>query len=115
MTVTEIPSAEQTVGHGKCWFIECNRTDTRIYIIGPACDQHAPWAIAGHVDPSTQIDPTRCEDVLRIMPTPLYAKGGTDIDKLKPGGYVSRQRAVKIAAERDATSTIQHPERTTAP
>lgn len=104
MTIVDefVPSAEQSVGHGECWFIECDRSDTRLYIIGPACDQHAPWAITGRKDPRTQIDQTRTEPAMRIAPTPLYAKGGTDIDKLKPGGYVSRQRAVKIAAERDA-------------
>lgn len=98
---------------GPCYTPRCESTDTRRYLTGPHCDPHSPWGIAGRPDPRTQIDPTRREDVLRVAPTPEFAKGGTDINKERPGGYVSRQRAVKLAAERDATSTIQHPERTT--
>lgn len=113
MTAAEVPSAEQPIGAGECWIVSCTRTDTRRYIIGPACDEHAPWAFAGHKNPRTQRDPARTEKALRVAPTPLFQKGGTDLDKEKPGGYMSRQRAMKIAEQRDATSTLQHPERTT--
>lgn len=39
---------------------------------------------------------------MRIMPTPPWAKGGTDINKDRPGGYMSRQRAAKISANYEA-------------
>jgi hypothetical protein len=92
-----------------CWRVDCQSTNTRAYITGPACDQHAPWAHAARVDPRTQIDPAHTEKALRKQATPLWAKGATDIAKERPGGYMSKQRAERIAAERDATSTLQHP------
>lgn len=85
-----------------CVALGCSSTDTRRYLNGPACDQHSPWALAGHKDPRTQIDPERTNTAMRISSASVWSPGGTDIDKLKPGGYVSRQRAQKIAAERDA-------------
>lgn len=87
---------------GACCANPCPRADTKRYLNSIACPEHAPWAIAGRLDPATQIDPARTEKALRIRPTPIWAKGGTDINKERPGGYVSRQRAQKIAAERDA-------------
>lgn len=99
---------------GTCIALACESTVTRRYITGPQCDQHAPWAVAGHPDPATQIDPTRTDRAMRVQSASPWVKGGTDIQKERPGGYVSTYRAKKLAAERDATSTIQHPERTTA-
>lgn len=87
---------------GTCIALECGSTETRRYTTGPACSAHSPWGIAGRPDPTSLIDPERTDRALRVAVTPLWAKGGTDIDKEKPGGYVSRQRATKIAAERDA-------------
>lgn len=108
MTTMAIASA------GVCWFVACDSTQTRLYLSGPACLDHTPWAIHGHRNPADQVDPTRTEKALRTAPTPLFAKGGTDIDKDKPGGYVSAQRAQRQAQERDAVSTLQHPERATS-
>lgn len=86
----------------KCWRIDCTSTDTHPYISGDSCDEHAPWALLGHPNPTTHIDPARTDRAMRIMPTPLWAKGGTDIAKERPGGYKSKQRAQREADERDA-------------
>lgn len=93
---------------GSCWALDCLSTDTRRYLNGPACDQHAPWAHAGRPAPWTQVDPARTDAAMRISSASTWVMGGTDIDKTRPGGYVSRQRAIKLAAERDALSTLQH-------
>lgn len=97
-----------------CVTVSCGSTDTHPYLNGAHCDQHAPWAVAGHKDPRTQIDPARTDAAMRIAATPMFAIGGTDLNKQRPGGYKSRQAAIKEAAQRDASSTLQHPERTTA-
>lgn len=80
-----------------CWSPPCGRTDTRLYLVGHACPEHTPAALAGRPEPDTQIDPARTDKAMRIMPTPHWSKGGTDLNKERPGGYVSRQRAQKIA------------------
>lgn len=96
---------------GTCAVPGCSSTETRRYTTGPACASHSPWGHAGRPDPTTLIDPARTDAALRITSASPWVMGGTDVDKLKPGGYVSKYRAEKIAAERDATSTLQHPER----
>lgn len=97
-----------------CIALACESTTTRRYLNGPACDQHSPWALAGRPDPRTQVDPARTDAAMRVTSATPWAMGGTDLGKTRPGGYISRQRAQKIAAQRDATSIIQHPERKTA-
>lgn len=85
-----------------CIAVACQSTITRRYLNGPACDPHSPWALAGHKDPRTQIDPSRTDAAMRITSASPWAMGGTDLDKTRNGGYVSKQRAIRIAAERDA-------------
>lgn len=96
---------------GPCVIPACVSTVTRRYTTGAACAPHSPWGHAGRPDPDSFIDPTRIERAMRIRPTPIWAKGATDLNKEKPGGYKSRQRAVREAVERDALSTLQHPTR----
>lgn len=84
---------------GVCWSLVCDSTDTRRYLNGPACPEHTPARFAGHPEPGRTADGSWIAGSRR---TSTWAKGGTDINKERPGGYVSRQRAVKIAAERDA-------------
>lgn len=95
----------------ECWRIDCTSTDTHPYISGPACDLHAPWAMNRRPDPTSQVNPAATERVLRAVDTPVWAKGATDIQKERPGGYKSRQRAQREAEQRDAVSVLQHPER----
>lgn len=87
---------------GTCIAAGCSSAVTHRYTTGPACDDHAPWALAGRPAPWTLIDPARTDRAMRIMPTPIWAKGGTDIAKERPGGYKSKQRAQREADERDA-------------
>lgn len=94
-----------------CIALACASTTTRRYLNSDACDQHSPWAIAGRPDPRTQIDPDLTDSARRISSASPWTEGATDLDKRKPGGYMSRQRAKKIAAQRDATSVLQHPHR----
>lgn len=84
---------------GPCWAVQCPRIGTRRYLNGPACPDHTPAKLAGRNEPPHGDGSW----IARSHPTPTWAKGGTDINKERPGGYVSRQRAIKIAAERDAT------------
>lgn len=35
-------------------FGQCDRTDTRPYMTGPRCPDHAPWLLAGHADPASR-------------------------------------------------------------
>lgn len=87
-----------------CWGAGafCGRTDTRRYLNADACPDHTPARIAGNREPATMVDPARTDAAMRIMHTSPWAKGGTDLDKEKPGGYVSKQRAARIAAEYQA-------------
>lgn len=96
---------------GLCITVVCASTDTRLYLNGPACDQHSPWARGGRPDPRTQIDPNLTDSARRISSASPWTEGATDLDKKKPGGYTSKQRAIKLAAARDAASTIQHTHR----
>lgn len=84
---------------GPCWALTCDRTDTKRYLNGPACPDHTPATFANRPESGLTADASW---VATSRQTPIWAKGGTDLDKERPGGYVSRQRAVKIAAERDA-------------
>lgn len=36
-----------------------------LYSCGRRCDEHSPWALAGHKDPRTQVDPRYTADALR--------------------------------------------------
>lgn len=80
-----------------CWAIACPSTDTKRYLNAFACSEHTPAKMAGHPEPPIS-DPTRTEKAMRKLATPKWAKGGTDLNKERPGGYVSRQRAEKIAS-----------------
>lgn len=82
---------------GVCWSVRCDSTETRRYLVGPACALHTPAAIAGRPEPDTLVDPARTEKAMRVMHSPEWAKGATDVNKERRGGYVSKQAAVKIA------------------
>lgn len=73
-------------------------TDTRRYLNGYACPDHTPAKLYGRAEPGRTADGSW---IAQSQLTGLWAKGGTDINKERPGGYMSRQRAVNIAAERD--------------
>lgn len=83
---------------GECWAKACVSTETRRYLVGPACALHTPAALAGRPEPGATADGSW---IAKSQPTSHYAKGGTDINKERPGGYMSRQRAQRIADERD--------------
>lgn len=82
-----------------CWVLGCLSTDTARYLIGYACPVHTPAAIDGRPEPTGG---DQGAWIAGSQQTSVWAKGGTDLNKEKSGGYVSRQRAAKIAAERDA-------------
>lgn len=85
---------------GCCWAGGCARTDTRRYLVGPACPQHTPAALAGHPEPDSQVDPDLTDHALRRARTPQWARSAVEVNKSRPGGYVSRQRAERIAEDR---------------
>jgi hypothetical protein len=83
-----------------CDALDCDRGDTGRYLNGTYCPAHTPAATAGHPEPGRTAGDGGW--INRTWHTPTYAKGATDINKERPGGYMSRQRAVKIAAAKDA-------------
>jgi hypothetical protein len=76
----------------------CGASDAIRYLNWAACPEHTPAKFAGRNEPP----PQDASWILTSRQTLAGAKGGSDIDKERPGGYVSRQRAQKIAATRDA-------------
>ena len=90
-----------------CHRVTCDqRTDGRRYLNGRYCTEHAPK--------SPTPDPERTADGLRRLAgiqrrsyrlSPYAVKGGSDIVKERPGGYVSRQRAERIG---NGTAERQH-------
>ena len=82
----------------ECNVPACRATDTREYIPGPRCPAHTPAALAGRPEPP-QTDASWIAKSRQTLPS---AQGGTDINKERPGGYTSRQKAQRIAATRDA-------------
>lgn len=81
-----------------CTVPRCEGTGRR-YLQGERCPQHTPAAEAGRPEPPVSLSG---EWVTRSRQTLPSAKGGSDLNKERPGGYMSRQRAEKIAATRDA-------------
>jgi len=69
-----------------CWVPSCERVDTRRYLTGRCCPDHTPAAFAGHPEPPTG-DASWMDRAQRTVPS---TKGATDINKERPGGYVSR-------------------------
>ena len=88
---------------GTCYRAGCPELPARRYVNEWLCRSHEPE----RVEP----DPERTRDALiaaagRLdLLGPFAVKGGTDIVKSRPGGYVSRQRAERIAA---GTAERQH-------
>lgn len=82
-----------------CWHVQCDSTDTAPYLGGPACPQHTPAAMYGRPEPTGG---DRGNWIASSPLTGIWVKGATDINKERPGGYMSKQRAQKIAAQRDA-------------
>jgi hypothetical protein len=76
----------------------CERTDTRAYLTGRRCPDHTPAKAAGRQEPVEH----DASWIGRSWQTPVGALGGSDINKTRSGGYTSRQKAVKIAQQRDA-------------
>jgi hypothetical protein len=76
----------------------CGVDGARRYLNWAACPDHTPAKFGGRDEPPTQ----DASWVLASRQTLIGAKGGTDINKERPGGYMSRQRAKKIAVTRDA-------------
>src|SRR5438552_1585218 len=81
-----------------CAVIECSRTDTRHYLNGKVCPDHTPAKAGGRPEPVEH----DASWIGRSQQTLHGAMGGVDINKTRTGGYMSRQRAVKIAQQRDA-------------
>jgi hypothetical protein len=54
---------------GLCWAETCDRTDTRLYLPGPACPEHTPAKLAGRREPGATADPSWME---RSQPTPSH-------------------------------------------
>ncbi len=81
-----------------CAAPSCDRTDTRLYLNGKVCPDHTPARAAGRQEPPTGDSSW----MATARPTLAGALGGSDINKTRPGGYVSRQKAKKIAEQRDA-------------
>jgi hypothetical protein len=81
-----------------CTNPKCGRTDVRLYLTGRRCPLHTPAAVAGRPEPIEH----DASWIGRSWQTPVGALGGSDINKTRSGGYTSRQKAVKIAQQRDA-------------
>lgn len=81
-----------------CDALPCRETQLRRYLNGWFCASHTPAAMAGHAEPHGQ----DASWIGRSRQTLPGARGGSDINKERPGGYVSRQKAARIAATRDA-------------
>lgn len=78
-----------------CHVATCGQTEGLIpYLVGDACLLHTPAALAGRSEPSGGC---RGDWIEGTRPTPLFTALDFGLKK-----YVSKQRAVKIAAERDA-------------
>jgi hypothetical protein len=81
---------------GTCYTEGCQRLEARRFVNAWRCPEHAPH------QPTP--DPARTAAALRKAGGrvdrlgPYAIKGGSDILKERPGGYVSRQRAQRIAA-----------------
>lgn len=82
---------------GSCYAADCDAPAARRQLNGWFCEHH------GTVSPTP--DPDRTLTALRAaagiqaetsMLSPWARKGGSDILKERPGGYVSRQRAERI-------------------
>lgn len=90
-----------------CHRVTCDqRTDGRRYLNGRYCTEHAPKQ--PDVDPARTAAGLRKAAGLRSRAgqlSPYAVKGGSDIVKERPGGYVSRQRAERIA---QGTAERQH-------
>lgn len=99
---------------GECWAKTCDSTETRRYLIGPACALHTPAALASRPEPEHQVDYSRSAAAIRRAPTPAWTKGGTDLNKERPGGYMSRQRAARQHEARQAAAitapTVRRPD-----
>jgi hypothetical protein len=76
----------------------CGRTETRAYLTGRRCSAHTPAKAGGRPEPIEH----DASWIGRSWQTPVGALGGSDINKTRSGGYTSRQKAVKIAQQRDA-------------
>jgi hypothetical protein len=76
----------------------CESTNTRAYLTGRRCPDHTPAKAAGRAEPIEH----DASWIGRSWQTPVGALGGSDINKTRTGGYTSRQKAVKIAQQRDA-------------
>ena len=72
--------------------------DTRQYLNGHVCPSHTPAANAGRPEPVEH----DASWIAASFQTPVGAVGGSDVNKTRSGGYVSRQRAQRIAETRDA-------------
>ena len=81
-----------------CDAVTCTLDGGRRYLNGRFCPDHTPAKMSGRPEPPEQ----DTSWIARSRPTNPSTPGATDIDKLKPGGYMSRQRAQRIAASRDA-------------
>ena len=88
---------------GTCYV--CTETRRcRRYVNGWRCSRHAPDVPVP--DPERTLAAIRGERLsLAEMLNPLAIEGASDVLKKRPGGYVSRQRAAKIAA---GTQERQH-------
>jgi hypothetical protein len=81
-----------------CAAVECVSTDTRQYLNGHVCSDHTPARAAGRSEPVEH----DASWIGQSWQTPAGAVGGSDINKTRTGGYTSRQKAKKIAQQRDA-------------
>jgi hypothetical protein len=76
----------------------CGDSNARGYLNFWACPEHTPAKAANRPEPPEGGGAWVLES-RRTLPS---ARGGSDLDKERPGGYVSRQRAERIAQTRDA-------------
>jgi hypothetical protein len=86
-----------------CYRAGCSELPARRYINEWLCPTHEPERV--EPDLSRTLDALVAAGGRQDHLGPFAVKGGSDIVKSRPGGYVSRQRAERIAA---GTTERQH-------
>jgi hypothetical protein len=81
---------------GSCYIVDCPSTKARRYVNEWLCEDHAPEVPVP--DPDRTLSAIRIRTGRTSILSPFAVKGGTDLAKEKTGGYVSRERAARIAA-----------------